>query len=703
MSRKIFLLSVFLLLFLQLSAQWTQIPTLSGSIPNDFTRTSSGIYCASGGGLYFSNNEGATWSRVQHFEHNFVGGIKSFSDTIVVVYIDESAATIFSVYSTVSFDGGASWSAPTYLSAALAEIRLQKFNSDLIATSENKFYRSKDFGLTWMNIPLPSNPAINSMQNNDRFVLINGQLFSGVLCSFVLDTSYTINRIDLQDTIQGKVLVDSMVFGYYPIASGYYEILKTGDLGQTWDPVLITDAINGFRIIYDHDSLFYPDLIYRTHYSLDFGLHWGICNVPTSLIINPSIFLQNGDLLGGCLQENYQLEHYYMAGDSLDTACVGIPDERTFNIFCGDNRIIFTGLNQKRSTDSCQTWQVNGYNSYSTISLSMGDTLYGTSFDGIWRSYDGGVNWTNCHPVSGFIYSLVKKGNRLYSSGSGLIYSDDYGDTWHPLNAPTGTYSTCGSYIDNDGHLLVYENHLYLATYYGVVFKMDSTDAFWTEINCLPYDIWSSNLGEPYLTTVGHSILFACDSTLLVSNDEGVTWLHPLMQGIPHPTYWYESFTPTSLVGDDYQLLGVSQNSIYVSTDQGNSWTLFDHTGKQFTPVELGILNGELYATTNYKGLWKYDNYIFNSARPPVINSVSTVTVSPNPATTELKLVSDKTFENALLQIYSYDGKLQGDFLLNGNIAVISVSDFAPGIYFGVIENKNLTGKTTVKFAVAGR
>ncbi|MFN8165420.1 MAG: hypothetical protein U0X76_04415 [Bacteroidia bacterium] len=48
---------------------------------------------------------------------------------------------------------------------------------------------------------------------------------------------------------------------------------------------------------------------------------------------------------------------------------------------------------------------------------------------------------------------------------------------------------------------------------------MDSTDALWTEINCLPYDIWSFNLGEPYLTTVSPFYSICLDSTLLVSND----------------------------------------------------------------------------------------------------------------------------------------------------------------------------------------
>ncbi|MBL8192038.1 MAG: hypothetical protein JNK38_28765 [Acidobacteria bacterium] len=254
---------------------------------------------------------------------------------------------------------------------------------------------------------------------------------------------------------------------------------------------------------------------------------------------------------------------------------------------------------------------------------SSGNTLFaGAWYDGIARSTDGGVMWTNLgNGLSNRWTLAVHKDNGVLYAGmtDSVFISRDEGQTWSRTNAPTAAYYT----------FLSFENKVYAAGSNGV-YATDNQGQTWTRLNTglgtgiifriigagnllycgvLGRGVYRSADGGQNWTTVNTGLtstqifdltangttLFAAVSTAGVfrSTDEGQNWT-AVNAGLPAgPAYSVAALNNTVVVA-------IGGQTIYRSTDNGQTWTA-PQTGfiASGTDWWMDSRGGNLYASTD--------------------------------------------------------------------------------------------------------
>ncbi|NNF20297.1 MAG: hypothetical protein HKN67_00005, partial [Saprospiraceae bacterium] len=130
-----------------------------------------------------------------------------------------------------------------------------------------------------------------------------------------------------------------------------------------------------------------------------------------------------------------------------------IIDVFSLEISHANSNHYFAGLDEGllRSTDGGTTWSsvsgISGSDRYNTLVMHPTDSnilfAVGQFFGRIYKSTDGGANWTLEHDHTGRMYDLeFKPGDptTLYAAGEGVVLkSADSGDNWSPLTGPWNT------------------------------------------------------------------------------------------------------------------------------------------------------------------------------------------------------------------------------------------------------------------------
>lgn len=181
---------------------------------------------------------------------------------------------------------------------------------------------------------------------------------------------------------------------------------------------------------------------------------------------------------------------------------------------------------------------------------------------------------------NGSINSLAVKGNDLFAGGEyGEVFrSTDNGFTWQLANS--------GLPNERIGNLISLGNYLFAGTSNSGVYLSSDNGSNWVEANSgLPFDVLSfAVLGSNiFAGTLGNS--FQC---VFRSTDNGSSWQNVSI-GLDDPFI-------NSLTANSTYLFAGTGNGVYVSTNNGDNWTITTMSGYIGSIVAFGT---NVFAATN--------------------------------------------------------------------------------------------------------
>jgi VCBS repeat-containing protein len=409
-------------------------------------------------GFFRSSDRGQTWTEVSR--------LPSAPNELIIDPDDSNRlyAAFSSLGVYISVDGGANWSASNVGLAVNEALELTIQPSltgdapSILTVSDRKIYRSTDKGVSWqvlydfLNFPGGRYAYQIVVDPDNPSVFYGASENGGVLKSSNSGTSWTSiisGFIDPYPDISTLTLDVSSPVGNRTVYAGaaHIGIYKSLDSGESWSP-----AQNGLKAMYvSHldinpvtGDLFAatPAGLYRTPTAniawtyLDNGFTSFVANAILVNPLNPSM------LLAGYAPLHKSLDN----GDtwvSLDTSIGGVMyDLAVSHTDTAINAVFalkrFGGV--AVSYDEGDTWGPlpSSPSDTDVISIAVHPTdqltiFVGSSQSGLYKTVDGGVNWTNSL-TNQRVYDIVfhpSSPSIVYAGASGNLYkSTNTGDTW---------------------------------------------------------------------------------------------------------------------------------------------------------------------------------------------------------------------------------------------------------------------------------
>jgi photosystem II stability/assembly factor-like uncharacterized protein len=275
------------------------------------------------------------------------------------------------------------------------------------------------------------------------------------------------------------------------------------------------------------------------------------------------------------------------------------PPGGVINVLTAHDSSLYAGSNQGlyKSIDGGASWRLTGLPlSSKVVSLAVVDgvVLAGTQGDGVFRSVNGGDDWTPADqglPQGASLYagSLTASNFGVLALVNGLLYvSVDDGRSWTPR----------GTFVPFNGSLLAVGDTLYGTNspvspkfLNGGVFRSDNGGATWV--------LTSESLSSRYVHVVYFSNGFlyaATDNGIYRSSDQGAHWIQSGLEGAEI----------VSLISVETSLYAGSYiHGVFKSDDDGGTWIPTGHP--KVALLSLTSLGSELYSGT-YFGIYRSDD-----------------------------------------------------------------------------------------------
>lgn len=631
-------------------AQWVQANGPYGGMIGALVSSPNGIGGSDlfagtdGSGIYYSSNNGTSWSAVN-------AGLTNLDVTSLAIIPDTGRTGGINLYAGTwgggvfySTNNGTSW---ITVSSGLSIKCLATCPNGVGGTSlfagtfggDHIAYRSTDFGKTWVG----ADSGMRSWQVNGFAVI---QDSTGLPEIFAASSDSGIYR----STNNGSSWepVNSGVTGRYiesistiPNDSGGLNLLaasfdaglfRSTNNGTSW--TLVNSAMQGnscfraFALSPDSSGkLFAGTGGAGVYSSTDQGTSWSSLNSGlTNFTVYALCFSSDGmggtDLFAGTsgggvfLSTNDGTTWTGVSTGIIGQVgrMVGVPTVNGTNLFAGTywGGGIFFSSNRGMSWTPVDSGLIcNGVLPFVMCFAVDGTNVFvGTDF-GVFLSTNNGTSWTAKNSgLSGAVGSLVVApdgygGTNIYAgvNAVGVFRSTDYGTTWSAVNSgltdlfvkslsatPNGTG---GSFI-------------FVGTGSGGVFR--STD------NGLSWSSASSGLASLQI-----NCLLACPTGSGGANLFAGTWaMHNGLNSVYLSTDNGLNWTPAGLTFNDISSLAASRNGdggnilfaagveapVAVSTNNGTSWNLAWPGLPPSTVISVAVSGTDLWATT-YDGAWR--------------------------------------------------------------------------------------------------
>src|SRR5688572_15053431 len=247
-----------------------------------YVKTSAGIFAGGASEIYYSNDNGLSWSNVHNFGSLcWTYGMAKLNDTVF-------AATLFNGI-WMSPDNGLTWSAINSGLPLDSVYSILAVGNRLYAgTLNNGVYYSDDSGVSWAaaNIGLPPNSQVRSMSTDN--INIYASATGGLYYTNVGGTSWT--QLGFPNSNAGIVYcVDNAILaaGYNGMASPM-NLYRSLDQGLSWN---LFDAGFPDSCIYVVGSLYATD-------------SYVFCGMAENLCIYPEIYKIDRNVVISSLEDN---------------------------------------------------------------------------------------------------------------------------------------------------------------------------------------------------------------------------------------------------------------------------------------------------------------------------------------------------------------------------------------------------------------
>lgn len=209
----------------------------------------------------------------------------------------------------------------------------------------------------------------------------------------------------------------------------------------------------------------------------------------------------------------------------------------------------------------------------------FGNDIFAGTGNGVYKSTDYGVTWTQTSLNNRDVESLAIRENYLFAGTYvfGIYKSTDNGNTWIQTSLTNNTVLT----------LLVKENYIFAGTKYSGVYK--STDNGDTWVQTSPNYSYVNSLAVN-----GNNIFAGASTGVYISTNNGNTWLQTSLDN---------QFVWSLIVNQGNIFAGTDYGGVYISTNNGNTWEHASMTGKAV--MSLAESGNNIFA-----GTWTYGVYL---------------------------------------------------------------------------------------------
>ncbi len=510
-----------------------------------------------------------------------------------------------------------------------------------------RIFRSTDKGVTWQGIRtgIPVFADISALMADHSGIIYAATRGSGMLRS--TDQGMSWQTAEVRDARgEEKKNLYAVQFEISPVTGSLFTeatdgIYRSADSGRTWRQV----RAGNIQLIMSPDGAIFSSQNTSLYRSDDEGITW--TEMP-DLPRGTSTFRMTpgGALLG---QRNDTIVRSEDTGRTWQSAFVAPYATHHNTIVNTPDGDILIGTNQGiyRSRTDGRSWESLNDNLVASSILdlaadSSGGLLAVASSQGLFRSTDGGVEWTQISPPKESYYYYATTvatapGNRIYTSAlfdSLYILLDD-GVTWYAppylretANASTILASPDGLVLTETAHpgsntvtimrstnygrqwqdlnLLASNHkrfrfqflpngHLIAGTSDGVLLSTD-TGASWSNRR-----VRSGNFYTTYglgLTRAG-AVLAATEIGLYRTNDEGITWDS---LGTPFRMDSVRRFITTG----SGRILALVYPGLYYSDDDGTTWETVDTKGYPLMQM-VQRSNGDLFVGSLGLGVFRQE------------------------------------------------------------------------------------------------
>ena len=283
----------------------------------------------------------------------------------------------------------------------------------------------------------------------------------------------------------------------------------------------------------------------------------------------------------GVLQDNNTSSTQTITGNwiSISSSVSGILFTKDSFMFAGGGKIY-------RTSDNGNNWtSVNSFPG--NYFLVNGNNIYFGMADGnssVYMSNNNGNNWSLIGSNMGnSVYSLASIGNTLYvGTACGVHMTVDNGIHWMNIYSGFPTNTSSYPYLPA-GTLAVKDTNLFAGTAKGL-YLYSQYNSTWSSVMCngLP-----TGAIIKYLAVNGNTLFAGTwQNGIYYSNDNGVNWF-AINNGLPKNGAQYCQVQSISIFGN--YIFSSLQGHIYLTTDNGNTWSLL--TGFSGTnPAQSSII-----------------------------------------------------------------------------------------------------------------
>lgn len=611
----------------------------------------------------------------------------NFGDTTVFLHISGSNIRNYEYNLLLTTDEGNSFvdrtmTLPAEINRGTKKSLITKGEQEIVFHgSDDKFYRSTDFGVTFT----ASTSSLELFGNNEPYTIdkvtgdyyaiasIKSGSFKAAFVQKSTDKGNTWTSITNKNAVRGNNIVahNNMVFVY-----GESKLHFSNDGGATWEEksdmltsvlspsssskvhpsdIMITSKGKVFAIfssqVYDgtyHHSLAQLDMVGNKVIDRTKGIDYAYCESIS----------YNGSRLAAILSNT---AHY---SDDFGATWIKILGDGAYSrsTFVAKNNDVYVSKNVQSL--NAFIYKMNANDSLVQLKDDQGNTIYGledmfeddkgaiyiaTSVDGVYKSTDGLVFTKLANSVSASKTWFGNESKIIYSySNTGVIrISSDYGVTWTEVTHPGGTIYS----------LIKGNNKMWL-------------------------DKWGLD-----------------NKAGLYSSIDGANWIGPVSKS----ENYFDISKEKVFQSDGGTFVAVRSDSRVITSTDGASWSNLKSgidTVKVFVPyvgVEhkvnpllLTSSGGKMFLTSNGSIYTREDKDVVDGIFSNVNEDESKIKLYPNPVNDIVYLESD--IDIAELNVLSIDGKV----VLSGfGEEKLDVSNLLPGVY--TISIQTSTGKVITK------
>jgi len=373
---------------------------------------------------------------------------------------------------------------------------------------------------------------------------------------------------------------------------------------------------------------------------------------------------------------------------SILTITISLNAQWTLNMQQGGNVFSIIEVNNKmfvgtqfgvyKSDDYGVSWNLvnNGLgNTVVHVIMEWNDTLCAGTEDGVYISSNYGANWTasNTGMVGQKVNSLLLTKQGLYAGtdAGGIFFTNSLNTSWITKNNGITNLKIKSLAIQN--------SRLLAGSYGAGLFVSDDNGNTWSVHNAGLVS-WFIR----YILVNDNRIFISSDMNFCVSNNSGNSW-----------SVLTTPFGATVLCGiasNDTLLVGTDGDGVAYSYDNGVSWSMWND----------GLSNKNIYALANIN-----NNYwaacccgygLFNRGVSEITNVFSHQTadakatifnIYPTPTSSSYTISIDKPYQNCILEMYDYTGKLISKELIQKFPFTKNVKGLKAGLYLLNISKNN--------------